>query len=161
MLKNFIKKLGVKSKDKNGFTLAELLVVVAIIGVLVTVSIPIFTAQLEKSREATDMANLRSAKAAAVTVILGDENDALYTALTSTGVYYDTQNGVLTATAPSNGSLVGTTAAGSYDGTNEYGYNSATDYKGHNIKITYNATTNAITYDLTGGATTPAVTPVS
>ena len=52
--------------SKKGFTLAELLVVVAIIGILVSVSIPIFTAQLEKSREATDLANLRSAYAAAV-----------------------------------------------------------------------------------------------
>ena len=33
-------------------------------GVLVAISIPIFTAQLEKSREATDLANLRSAYAA-------------------------------------------------------------------------------------------------
>ena len=49
--------------NKKGFTLAELLIVVAIIGVLVAISIPIFTAQLEKAREATDMANLRSAYA--------------------------------------------------------------------------------------------------
>ena len=39
--------------------------------VLVAVSIPIFTRQLEKSREATDMANIiRAAKAAAVTAYL-------------------------------------------------------------------------------------------
>lgn len=53
-------------KNKKGFTLAELLIVVAIIGVLVAVSIPIFTSQLEKSKQATDLANMRSAKAAAV-----------------------------------------------------------------------------------------------
>lgn len=48
-------------KNKNkGFTLAELLIVVAIIGVLVAISIPIFTSQLEKAREATDAANIRS-----------------------------------------------------------------------------------------------------
>ena len=41
-------------KKKKGFTLAELLVVVAIIGVLVAVSITIFSKQLEKSRIATD-----------------------------------------------------------------------------------------------------------
>lgn len=52
-------------KNRNGFTLAELLIVVAIIGVLVAISIPIFTSQLEKSRIATDQANVRSAKAAA------------------------------------------------------------------------------------------------
>ena len=52
--------------NRRGFTLGELLIVVAIIGVLVGISIPIFTSQLEKSRQATDMANMRSAKAAAL-----------------------------------------------------------------------------------------------
>ena len=50
-------------KNKRGFTLAELLIVVAITAVLVAVSIPIFTSQLEKSREATDLANVRAAYA--------------------------------------------------------------------------------------------------
>ncbi len=49
-----------------GFTLAELLVVVAIIAILVAVSIPIFSGQIEKAREATDVANMRAAAAAAV-----------------------------------------------------------------------------------------------
>ncbi len=52
-------------KNKKGFTLAELLIVVAIIAVLVGVAIPIFTGQLEKARVATDQSNVRSAKAAA------------------------------------------------------------------------------------------------
>ena len=60
-------------KNKKGFTLAELLIVVAIIGVLVAVSIPIFTSQLEKAREATDLANIRAAKAAAVAAYLDEE----------------------------------------------------------------------------------------
>ena len=47
-------------ENKKGFTLAELLIVVAIIAVLVAISIPIFTSQLEKAREATDEANIRS-----------------------------------------------------------------------------------------------------
>ena len=46
-------------KNRNGFTLAELLIVVAIIAVLVAIAIPIFTAQLHKTRVATDWANLR------------------------------------------------------------------------------------------------------
>lgn len=50
-------------KNKKGFTLAELLIVVAIIAVLVAISIPIFTSQLEKSREAVDASNLRAAYA--------------------------------------------------------------------------------------------------
>ena len=52
-----------KKLNKKGFTLAELLVVVAIIGVLVAISIPIFTSQLEKSREAVDAANIRASYA--------------------------------------------------------------------------------------------------
>ena len=39
-------------------------------GVLVAISIPIFTSQLEKSREATDMANLRSAYAECSTALI-------------------------------------------------------------------------------------------
>ena len=53
-------------KNKKGFTLAELLIVVAIIAVLVAIAIPIFTSQLEKSRETADIANVRSAYADAV-----------------------------------------------------------------------------------------------
>ena len=54
-----------RSKDKKGFTLAELLIVVAIIAVLVAIAIPVFTGQLEKAREATDAANIRTAYAVA------------------------------------------------------------------------------------------------
>ena len=53
-------------KNNKGFTLAELLIVVAIIAVLVAIAIPVFTTQLEKSREATDVANVRSAYAVVV-----------------------------------------------------------------------------------------------
>jgi prepilin-type N-terminal cleavage/methylation domain-containing protein len=53
-------------KNKKGFTLAELLIVVAIIAVLVAISIPIFTAQLKKARLATNKANARAALSAAM-----------------------------------------------------------------------------------------------
>ncbi len=55
-----------KKLNKKGFTLAELLIVVAIIGILVAISIPIFTSQLRKARLATNQANARAAYAAAV-----------------------------------------------------------------------------------------------
>ena len=57
-------------KNNKGFTLAELLIVVAIIAVLVAIAIPVFTSQLEKARESTDKANLRSAYAELVTGLL-------------------------------------------------------------------------------------------
>ena len=51
---------GTMKKKRKGFTLAELLIVVAIIAVLVAIGIPIFTSLLEKSREAADAANIRA-----------------------------------------------------------------------------------------------------
>ena len=56
-----------EKQSESGFTLAELLIVVAIIGVLVAISIPIFTSQLERSREATDAANIRAQYAQVMT----------------------------------------------------------------------------------------------
>ena len=60
-------------ENKKGFTLAELLIVVAIIAVLVAISIPIFTSQLEKSREAVDLANIRAAYAEVMTAALTED----------------------------------------------------------------------------------------
>lgn len=61
-----------KLNNKKGFTLAELLIVVAIIAVLVAIAIPVFSSQLEKAREATDAANIRSAYAEVVASALSD-----------------------------------------------------------------------------------------
>jgi len=48
-------------KTKKGFTLAEMLIVVAIIGILIAIIVPTITNNLEKAREATDLSNLRNA----------------------------------------------------------------------------------------------------
>ena len=40
----------ISDRRKKGFTLAELLIVVAIVAVLVAIAIPVFSKQLEKSR---------------------------------------------------------------------------------------------------------------
>lgn len=49
-----------KQKKSGGFTLMEMLIVVAIIAVLVAIAIPTFTASLHKARVAADWANLRA-----------------------------------------------------------------------------------------------------
>ena len=69
----FKKTLNKVRENKKGFTLAELLIVVAIIAVLVAISIPIFNAQLEKSREAVDAANIRAAYAEVMTAALSED----------------------------------------------------------------------------------------
>lgn len=70
-----MKNLMKTKVNKKGFTLAELLIVVAIIAVLVAISIPIFTSQLEKSRDATDEANIRSAIAEVSAAVLSDDKN--------------------------------------------------------------------------------------
>ena len=50
----------IRQKKNSGFTLAELLIVVAVVGILVAIFIPVFTSQLHKAKVATDEANLRS-----------------------------------------------------------------------------------------------------
>lgn len=65
--------------SKKGFTLAELLIVVAIIGVLVAVAVPLFSSQLEKSREAVDLANVRNAYAEVMSAaMVEDTSSPLY-----------------------------------------------------------------------------------
>jgi type IV pilus assembly protein PilA len=64
-MKNYLqlRKEELKKRGAKGFTLMEMLIVVAIIAVLIAIAIPIFTSQLEQSRESTDKGNLRSAYA--------------------------------------------------------------------------------------------------
>ena len=66
------KKEELQERGYKGFTLMEMLIVVAIIAVLVAIAIPVFTSQLEKSREATDEANIRSIYAALSADVLTD-----------------------------------------------------------------------------------------
>ena len=66
-----------KKNNKKGFTLAELLIVVAIIAVLVAIAIPVFTNQLEKSRDAVSVSNMRAAYAEAATAMLTSNGKAV------------------------------------------------------------------------------------
>ena len=49
-----------KLTNKKGFTLMEMLIVVAIIAILVAIAIPTFNSSLNKARVATDEANIRA-----------------------------------------------------------------------------------------------------
>lgn len=58
-----MKNLKAKLNKQGGFTLIEMLIVVAIIAILIAVSIPLVNSSLERARESTDAANERSFKA--------------------------------------------------------------------------------------------------
>lgn len=95
-------KLMNKKLTKKGFTLAELLIVVAILAILVAVSIPIFTSQLEKSRQATNQANARAAKAATVVWYLEQDaapaGDTIHEYTCKDGTIADSATALSTAT---------------------------------------------------------------
>ena len=64
-----------KIKNSKGFTLMEMLIVVAIIAVLIAIAIPTFTTSLNKARVATDEANIRSGYASLMAEILTNQYD--------------------------------------------------------------------------------------
>lgn len=63
-----------KLKKQGGFTLVEMLTVVAIIAILIAISIPMVTGALDRARKATDAANERAAKAEMSIVYLTDSS---------------------------------------------------------------------------------------
>lgn len=82
--------------DQRGFTLMEMLIVVAIIAILIAVAIPTFSSQLEKAREATDQANFRSAYAVAQSCLLTNEgpNGETVESLVSSSDWYEMTPGI-------------------------------------------------------------------
>ncbi|MGN8968700.1 type II secretion system protein [Intestinimonas sp. HCP28S3_D6] len=89
---NLKQKLSKKLKKTGGFTLIEMLIVVAIIAILVAVSIPMVSSSLDKAKVATDQANERAAKAAAIITYM--------TTGTTGTCYYDANTGTIVTTAP-------------------------------------------------------------
>lgn len=59
-----------KFTNKKGFTLMEMLIVVAIIAILIAIAIPTFNSALNKSKVATDTANIRSGYASMMVEVL-------------------------------------------------------------------------------------------
>ena len=62
--------LKAKPKKAGGFTLIEMLIVVAIIAILIAIGIPLVNKALERAREATDSANERSALGLAMVEVM-------------------------------------------------------------------------------------------
>ena len=70
------RKLG----KNGGFTIVEMLIVVAIIAILIAISIPMFSAALERTRHAVDDANYRDAISLANIEYLTRQSDPAFLA---------------------------------------------------------------------------------
>lgn len=118
------KGLRGKFQNKKGFTLVEMLIVVAIIAILIAVSIPLVSGALEKARDATDQANERAAKAVAAIKYLSDEEGS------KTGTFwYDAVNGKL------ENSGGGISPYGQCTEKHDSGYNSGSTDTKHTDKV--------------------------
>ena len=85
-----------KMKNKKGFTLMEMLIVVAIIAILIAIAIPTFASSLNKARIATDEANIRSGYASVMTDVLTDENYSVEGGTAVTATYKLNKDGSVT-----------------------------------------------------------------
>ena len=121
-----------KLLNKKGFTLMEMLIVVAIIVILVCMSIPVFSSQLNSAKKATDDANLRAAKAAAVSAYyITDDSENV-----ATGDWYNLETGKFSSTAPT-------------------AYGQASEHSGMAIQATVDATNGTVNVAWAAVTSTP------
>jgi len=76
------------NKNKKGFTLVELLVVIIIVGVLAAVAVPLMTANVQKARKSEGMAGAGTIRTAQR--LYNVENGAYATSLTALNTYVST-----------------------------------------------------------------------
>ena len=141
-----MRKLMQKLKEKKGFTLAELLIVVAIIAVLVAIAIPIFNSQLERSRDAVTVSNIRAAYAEAQVCYLTQQSDA------ANGVTYTPGTGGA-ATVTVTGVVSKGSAADWSGATDDLGIKSEVDTGCAAMANTPGTYTLTFTYDSNGKIT--------
>lgn len=93
-----------KTTNKKGFTLVELLVVVAIIGILASIAIPQFAAYRERAHNGAANSDLRTVMTSQETYFVDFEEYANTKALLVAAVPYNTSSNVEHVTAaPSSG----------------------------------------------------------
>ena len=105
-MKNMIKRMR---EDKGGFTLAELLIVVAIIMLLVVIAVPAFTGALDNARKASEEGNISHVKSVAAVqysneISKGATPQAAASAVS--GDYYVDKNKDVVKGTPGDGNMI-------------------------------------------------------
>lgn len=125
--------------NKKGFTLIEMLVVIAIIAILVAIVIPVVGNSTEKAKEAKDAANIRSAIAEVTTLALGGDTGATKTVTLSQTGSFDN---------------LGT------DATEIGGYAISSFANAKTVTVSYDTTKMVITVSVSNGTTSTTVYPI-
>jgi len=95
MLHKRLKAVPLVRKNNKGFTLAELLIVIAIIAILAAIAIPVYNNVVEKARRTKDEANIRILLDSFRIALMDDEAQYTSTAVFNPGTIYYRSTGVL------------------------------------------------------------------
>lgn len=94
-----------KKKGQKGFTLIELMIVIAIIGILAAIAIPQFTAYRQRAYNSAANADIKNAYTAAQAVFSDDPDATVTVGLLESYGYKSTDNVTLAVTGTSMSAL--------------------------------------------------------
>lgn len=147
-----LKLFNRKKKDNKGFTLVELIIVIAILAILVGLLAPQYTKYVEKSRKAADVSNMDELIKAVQVYVIDDATKEKVTAATDVKLSIDSVGVKVAGEKPTSASTG--TAELFYDAFEAYVPNwSSLTIKGNHWDDTTNEISVLISYDAEGAVT--------